>query len=73
MLIQVVVTVTEISARNEAIYASIRYYNLFWFLNFIPALINIDYIHLSFPIFLMVYPCLAFKSIWAILHFHFEH
>jgi hypothetical protein len=35
----------------------------FLFLKFIPALINIYYIHLSFPIFLTVYSRLAFKKL----------
>jgi hypothetical protein len=34
---------------------------LLLFLNFIPALINTYYIHLSFSIFLTVCPCFAFK------------
>jgi hypothetical protein len=51
-------------ARNGPVYASITYRNFFLFLNFIPALINIYFIHLSlfFFIFLTVYPCFAFKN-----------
>jgi hypothetical protein len=52
-----------ISARNGPVYAGIPYWNFLSFLNFILALINIYYIHLSFfPIFLTAYPCFAFKN-----------
>jgi hypothetical protein len=39
-----------------------EYRNFFLFLNFIPALINMYNIHLSFPIFLTLYPYFAFKK-----------
>jgi hypothetical protein len=39
------------SAQNGPVYASIPYQNLFLYLNFIPALINIDNINLTFSLF----------------------
>jgi hypothetical protein len=53
--------------------AGIPYGNLFLFLNFIPALINLYYIHLSFSMFLTVYLSFDLRSIPALLDFHYEH
>jgi hypothetical protein len=55
------------SAWNHSVYAGILYRNFFLFLNFIPELISMYYIHLFFSIFLTVCPCFAFKQCfkWA--------
>jgi hypothetical protein len=47
------------SARNEPVYAGISYRNYFYFLNFIPELINVYYLH-SFTF--AHYPCFSFKK-----------
>jgi hypothetical protein len=52
--------------------AGITYRNFFVFLNFIPALVNIYYIHLSSSIFLAVYPCFTFKKYTCTLKFSFR-
>jgi len=44
------------------VHAGVRYRNLFLFLNFIPALINVYYNHLTFSTFLTVCHCFAFKK-----------
>jgi hypothetical protein len=43
------------------------------FLKFIPALINVCYIHLYSSILLTVYHCFAIKNIPALLHLYFQH
>jgi hypothetical protein len=50
------------TARNGPVYAGMPYWHFFLFLNFIPAVINIYYVHLPFYVFLTVYPCFAFKK-----------
>jgi hypothetical protein len=63
----------KISARNGQVYAGIPYRNSFLFLNFIPVIINIYYVHLHFSISLAVYPCFAFKKYTKYKKFHFEY
>jgi hypothetical protein len=43
--------IMKVRARNGPVYAGIPYQNFFLFLNFIQALVNIYYIHLTFPYF----------------------
>jgi hypothetical protein len=60
-----------VTARIGPIYAGIPHWNLFLFLNFILALINICCIHLSFSFFLMVYHCFTFKKYTGTFKFPF--
>jgi hypothetical protein len=42
------------------------------FLNFIQTVINVHYNHLSFSVFLAVYPCFAFKKYTGTSKFPFR-
>jgi hypothetical protein len=50
------------TARNGLVYAGIPNPIFFLFLNVIPALINMYYMHLSVSVFLTAYLCFAFKK-----------
>jgi hypothetical protein len=57
-----------ISARYGSVYASVPYQNFFLFLNFMPALTNIYYIHLPF----FQFPCFAIKKYTGTSKFPFR-
>jgi hypothetical protein len=62
------------SARSGPVCAGIPHRNFFLFLNFIPALTSIHYIHFCFPHFFWQYIFVTLlRSVPALLNFHFEH
>jgi len=55
-----------------SLYMPVYHTGTYFFLNFIPTLINIDCIHLFFRISLTVYPCFAFKKYTDTSEFSFR-